>query len=328
MRRFNGFELPRVLLPPQAEALGITRARARTELRRGNWQRLASGILLTRPDEPTRSDWAQVGVALAPTGAAVTGWDVVRLHGIGDREPPGTHVLVVSSRGMHRVVGGVRIVRSARPYRYVVTAPGPGRWAEVPLVSTTRAVVDTALADSSRTRVRALVTSAVQRRACRLEDLLAELGAAPRRGSHNLRLALADARDGARSVAEARAVGKLRRADVPAFELNVPVVIGGRVRFYVDVLWRELRAGLEIDGREYHFTEREWLATIARHNELVAGGLALQHAAPSVVNRSDWAGGISEWLRARAADLGVPYCRGGVIAPPPGRTPPPLVLRA
>jgi hypothetical protein len=87
VRTFNGFELPRVLTLAQADRLGLSPARTRTELRRGNWQRLAAGIVLTRPDDPTRADWVGVGLALADRGAALTGWDAVRVRGLGDRLP-------------------------------------------------------------------------------------------------------------------------------------------------------------------------------------------------------------------------------------------------
>ncbi|MDT4933258.1 MAG: hypothetical protein QOK11_1150, partial [Pseudonocardiales bacterium] len=70
VRHVDGFELSRILVPAQVARLGLTPARVRTELRRGNWQRLSPGVLLTRPDEPTRDDWAQVGVHLAGPASA------------------------------------------------------------------------------------------------------------------------------------------------------------------------------------------------------------------------------------------------------------------
>ncbi|TAM87140.1 MAG: hypothetical protein EPN43_09640, partial [Jatrophihabitans sp.] len=267
-------DLPRVLTPAAAAAFGLTPGRIRTEVRRGNWQRLAAGVLLTRPDRPSRSDWAAVGIALAPPGAAVTGWDVARLYGVGEHRPPRHPVLVIASRGMNRVVAGVRIARTSRPFRRIVLGANSQNWADLPITTAARAVVDTALLDSDADRVRAIVTASVQRRACRVEDLVAEAALAPRRGGAHLRRALADAVTGARSVAEAHALDRLRHAEVPNFELNVPVCVDGRVVFVVDVLFRALRAVLEIDGREYHFREQDWLATMARHNALVTVGLA------------------------------------------------------
>jgi hypothetical protein len=162
-------------------------------------------------------------------------------------------VRVTSPAGMSRVVGGVQLCRTSRPFTWTTVSVLSDELPLLPVVAIARAVADTALRDPDRARVRALVTSSIQRRACRIEDLLAELRAAPRNGSGSLRVALADAVDGARSAAEARALGRLRRAPVPAFEMNVPVMLAGRASYYVDFLWRALRAVLEIDSREYHF---------------------------------------------------------------------------
>jgi hypothetical protein len=38
VRPVDGFELSRILVPAQVARLGLTPARVRTELRRGNWQ--------------------------------------------------------------------------------------------------------------------------------------------------------------------------------------------------------------------------------------------------------------------------------------------------
>lgn len=328
MRTINGYELPRVLVPAQAAKLELTPGRIRTELRRGNWQRLASGIVLTRPDDPTREDWAEAGIALAGPGAALSGWDALSLRGLGDRVPPNGPVLVLRRQGMNRLVGGVRLRRTNRPFSQITISPHSTRLPFAPIVSTARAVADTALDYEDAARVRALVTSVIQRRVCRIEDLLAELRQGPSNGSSGLRSALADAADGARSAAEAVALGRLRRAAVPAFELNVPVVVGsGRVRFVVDVLWRELRAVLEIDSREFHLGEREWQATMRRHNELTRYGFAVVHYPPSVVGEPGWSSEVADWLRARAVELAVPWPRTrGVIAPPLGQMPAPFVI--
>jgi hypothetical protein len=94
----------------------------------------------------------------------------------------------------------------------------------VRVVSVARAVVDTALLHRRARPVRALVTTAVQRELCSIEELTAQLRRAPRRNSAALRLAVADAAAGAGSVAEAKAAELLRIGGVPTFELNVPIV--------------------------------------------------------------------------------------------------------
>jgi hypothetical protein len=106
--------------------------------------------------------------------------------------------------------------------------------------------------------------------------------------------------------------------------MNVPVVLAGQARYYVDFLWRALRAVLEIDSRDYHFTEADWRNTMTRHNALIAAGFAVTHYPPSLVGRPGWADEVGDWLRARARELGVPYPRTrGVITHQLAEAPPP-----
>ena len=261
-------ELPRVLGPDLLQRFAVSRRHARTELRRGTWRRLAAGIVLTRPDEPTRSDWADAGILLAGRGSAVSGWDADRARGIGDRAPPSQHVLVLSPTAMNRVVGGVRIRRTARRFeRHVQPLGAPLEL--TPLASVARAVADAALEYRELGPIRAMLGSAVQRKHCSVPDLIAEYEDGPRNRSKLLRIALANLRDGARSAAEAVGSRRLARGAVPPFELNVPIVDQfGKLLWVVDILWRELRAALEIDSREFHFCEADWQATLRRHNAL------------------------------------------------------------
>ena len=160
--------------------------------------------------------------------------------------------------------------------------------------------------------------------------LVAELDSGPQNGSYLLRRALRAAGDGAHSEAEAAAAGKLARADVPPFELNVPIVDQhGVVLFAVDVLWRALRAALEIDSREFHFSQADWHDTLARHNKLTRYGLAVTHYSPSVVSGAGtgWLTEVAGWLRARAAELKVAMPRGsGAVTPPMDVPPAPFVV--
>jgi hypothetical protein len=321
-------QLPRVLTPELMRRFAISRSTMRTELRRGRWQGLAAGTVLTRPDEPTRADWADVGVALAGRGAAVTGWDAVRTRGVGDRDPVNDLVVVLSRDVTGRVVGGVRIRQTDRPFTRRFQPLGtPLELA--PIVALPRAVADTAVECRDLASVRALLGSAVQRGRCTVPELLAEYEAGPRNGSRFLRLALGDLRDGARSAAEARAARTLARSEVPPFELNVPILdqTGTLIRV-VDILWRELRAALEIDSREFHYTEADWQATLRRHNQLTRWGLSATHYPPREVsrNRKVFVAEVHEWLQTRAHELQVPIPRGHGIRTPRDGEPTPFVL--
>lgn len=301
--------LPRVLPVDHAERLGITEAHVRTELRRGQWRRLVRGFVLTRPDEPTRADWAAVGIALAGPAAALSGWDVVRRYGLGPQEPPVPSVLVLTAAGHNRMAGHVRIRRTDRPLTTTRTGAWDDALPNLRLASPARAVADTALWCDRLDQVRAMVTGCVQRGFASPDELAVELGAGPQQGSALLRRAVTDLMDGARSVAEAEALDVLRDGGLWPFEVNAPIRdSSGRVVYVADFLWPTLRAIVEIDSREFHFSEDDWKRTVRRHNDLTYLGYAVAHYPPSAVRDSGagWAADVRRWLEHRATELGVP----------------------
>lgn len=296
-------------------------------MRRGRWRVLAAGILLTRPDEPTREDWADVGVHLAGPGAAVTGWDALHVRGLVTRNPPPL-VVVLSPTAMNRVVGGVRIRRTQRPFdrRW---SPLGAPYELTPIAQVPRALADCAL-DVDRSATMAAVSRALQRHACSVDALYAEYHHGPRNRSAGLRQALLDVLDGARSVAEATAARRLAAGPIPRFELNVPVLdASGRVCYVLDQCWRELRAAVEIDSREHHFSEADWQKTLKRHNALTRAGLSVLHYAPTLVTcrGSTYVQDVADWLVGRATELGLQLPPGrGVLRPAPDHPPDPIVL--
>jgi hypothetical protein len=308
--RGRDVDLPRVLSTRDARNLGMSKDAMEHAIAAFGWQRLTRGFLLTAPGSPTRADWINVGLALAAPTGAISGWDAIRMVGLGEKTPPAAAALVLAREGENRVVGGVRIRPTTRPF---TTWLLPGEHPDHPychVASVARAVADTARQYRQFRAVRALVTSAVQRKRCTAEDLISELELGPRNHSAHLRRAVADLRAGARSVAEAEAIDILRRSPVPRFEANVPIVtVSGRHVADADCLWRELRAVLEIDSRQFHFEEEDWEATMARHSVLGRYGLAVDHCSPKQIRRDNtvWARGVEQWLRARAADLQVAY---------------------
>lgn len=299
-------DLPRVLGLVQAAAYGFTHEMQATRITHGQWRRMARGVVLTRPDQPTRRDWAQTGLILAGAGAAISGWDAARMYELVSGSPPDPLVLILTPTAMGRVVGQVRIRRTRR--QFVRLPLGD----DAHVVAPARAVADTALQSHSPRAVRAVVTASIQRGRCNPAELIHELSQCPRNHSAGLRTALADVMGGARSVAEAEAADRLVQARVPDFELNVPVLdAAGRQIYVVDMLWRELMVALEIDSREFHFSEHDWQQTMARHNALTAAGLTVLHYAPSVTRGRGWADEVAAILRNRAVALGLATPRPG-----------------
>lgn len=319
--------MPRVLTPALAAQHDVPRSRTRAELRRGTWRQMARGLVLTRPDEPSRLDWAEAGVRLGGPTAALSGWDALRLLGVG-KSATG-RILVLTRAGRSRSVGPLLVRRTDRPYATQYTpAEHPGI-ALLPYVSPARALADAAVGWPSLGDVRAATAQTVQRRLCGVPELAAELNRCPRNGSAHLRTALDEVAEGVRSAAEAEVARRLRRSQLPAFELNVPVLDAhGALPGVVDVLWRAYRAGLEVDSRAYHFEVADWDATLTRHNRLATGALSLLHFSPVRIMRDDgaWLDQLERWLHARARELGVPYRPGSAHRRLPRRPPAPFVL--
>jgi hypothetical protein len=301
--------LPRVLTLAGARQLGISEARIRTELAHERWRRLATGIFLTRPDVPSRGDWIHVGMVLGGPRAALSGWDAVRLRGIGSRQPPDPCVLILTRAGRNRNVGGVHLRPSGRPLRHTTFSPVDDQLADVRIATTARAICDTALSYRFLDPVRAMVTAAIQRELCAVDELVAELERGPRNGSGLLRRSLADLLAGARSIAEAEAVELLRDGGVSGFLVNAPVTGPDGSIYVADLLWPQLRAIIEVDSREFHFSEDDWKATMARHNALTGLDYAVRHYPPSAVRSggATWAAEVADWLSARARFLGVTW---------------------
>lgn len=309
MPPFGG--LPRVLTPVEARRRGISKEAVRHRVRIRSWRVLARGYVLTTAGPPTRDDWAMVGLLAAGPEAALSGWDAIRLHGIGPDRPTTPEVLVLTHGGANRRLGRALVRPTARPYgswllpREHETLP----WAQV--ADHARAVADTALTAVRVDDVRALVAASVQRRACTPDQLACQLAEMPRGGSASFRRAVEEVLDGARSVAEATAASRLRAAKVASFELNVPVLsVGGVEVANLDVLWRRLRAVLEVDSRRYHWDdERAFERTLARHNRLNRVGFVVEHHTPKAIAAGGplWAPGVDAWLRGRAAELGLLY---------------------
>jgi very-short-patch-repair endonuclease len=90
-------------------------------------------------------------------------------------------------------------------------------------------------------------------------------------GNRRRRRARDLAAGGAASVAEQRLHQLLRRARLTGWEANAPVRVRGRVIARADVLFRDVRLVIEVDGRRYHGDDR-FQHDRDRDNELVSAG--------------------------------------------------------
>jgi hypothetical protein len=194
----------------------------------------------------------------AGKGSMVTGMAALRCHHIGKAMPDLVDVLVPVAR-QRRDAGFVRLHRTTRmPER--IWQRGPIRY-----VPPSRAVADAVHAMDSLRDLRAVVADAVQRRACQVRDLAAELNEGQRPGSALFRAALADVAEGIRSTAEADLKDLLARARIPMPLFN-PALYDSNGTFIArpDAWWPELGIAIEVDSREWHLSPEDHEKTLAR----------------------------------------------------------------
>ena len=67
-----------------------------------------------------------------------------------------------------------------------------------------------------------------------------------------------------------------------------------------DFLWEDVGAILEIDSREYHFTERDWQQTLRRDQILQGAGYAVLHVTPAQLrDEAQFIAMVRAWLLVR-----------------------------
>ena len=246
-------------------AAGTRRQTVRRRILRGAWQQPCPNVVCRTTGALTSGQWMQAAIAHGGPGAMLSHRTAGALWGFTAWALP-VHVVVPHGR---RVPGGDQVTvhqsrRDCTPRLVegmLVTPPA-------------RTAVDMALDLDSSTSVAALLGRAVQTGRLSLDQLAAEVDAAPRRGSRLPRAALADLAMGSRSAAEARLLHLLRRARIPLPEMNAPVTTRLGTR-YVDALWRSLGKGVEVDGQAFHLDAAAWQADLVRQNAIQSEGIVL-----------------------------------------------------
>ncbi len=247
--------------------LQVARTTVHRAVARGRLHRVHQGVysLVAAPARPPLApEWA-AHLACGPS-AAVSGLSAARVHGLRLPRPPRTELTVVgSSRGRRRAELLVHHAETLHPAELV-------RIRGLPVTSITRVAIDV----ESRLSDRALehLVDQVLRRAGRaaLSAVIERHRGRP--GIARLRELLDPARPSAEtwSIAEERLLALLRRAGLPAPEVNV--ALGGYVP---DLLWRDQRVIVEFDSVAHHSGPGSFHHDRVRHNELVAQGYQVLH---------------------------------------------------
>jgi very-short-patch-repair endonuclease len=293
--------VPRILSRADAHRFGYTDDAIKHRLATGVWQLVLPRTLLTS-DTLLWEDRQRAAVCFAGRQALLSGAGALCDLGIRAVSRPARVLVLVPPDRAPRSTGWVRIRPSARPVRRALL-PGP------PRVELARAVADLALELRRLDDVRAVVAEVVRTDRCTIAELTAELRHGPQRGSAHLRQAIDEVAAGAWSAPEARAATLMRRHQLPRFEQNARIDLPGGRWVIVDFLWRALRAVLEIDSDTHHALTGDARRTADRHLALETLGFSVVHHTPAYVSQQPWAfvDGVHTWLRARAAELGLPW---------------------
>ncbi|MGH3440364.1 MAG: hypothetical protein ACRDRN_28475, partial [Sciscionella sp.] len=141
----------------------------------GPWQRLLPGVILLSSAPPGRTERIQAALRYAGTGALVTGWDALALHGMKNTVCGGPVHLLVPLDKQVRSATTVQIERTKR-------LPRPTMRSGFPVTHLSRAALDTTRRIDDVDQARATLAEAVQR-GTTPAALRAELGCGSNRGS-------------------------------------------------------------------------------------------------------------------------------------------------
>jgi len=293
-----------VIARSQALACGLSDGALRHRTRAGGpWQRLLPGAYLAATGTPTADQREIAALAYAGTGSVITGPAALRHHNIQALDSPLITVLIPAERKIQNA-GFVRIWRTAKIPDVILDDHG------VRIVLPARAVADAARDMASLREVRAVVGKAVQAGVCLVSQLAEELDLGPRRNSGLLRQAIAEARDGVRSVVEAEFRDLIVRARLPMPMFNARVLDGDTFIAKPDAWWPDAGLAAEVDSREWHLNPSDWERTVRRQTAMSEHGILVLHFTPSMIR--------GEPARVAA------QIRNGLIA---GLAHPPLPLR-
>lgn len=243
-----------VIARRQAIDLGLHVQAIRNRARYGDWQHLLTGVYADFTGIPTRE--AQIWAALlrAGRGAVVSHWTAAERHGLVDRPSATVHLTVPADRHPARwaAISGVAIHRSRFLGQAVHPAMSP------PCTRVEHTVLDLIEASAAFEEAYDWICRAVGRRRTTPSRLREATAARPRmRWRQDLELALGDAA-GVLSVLERRYVRGVERPHRLPTAIRQARVWQGTGNRYLDNLYGQYRACVEIDGAAAHPMDEQW----------------------------------------------------------------------
>jgi hypothetical protein len=292
----------------QAVSAGMPAAAVRGLARAGRWQLLQRGVYAAFTGKPSRD--AELWTAVLRVGvdkAVLSHYTAAEVWGITSRRSPVIHVSVPHDSNPARCgpIPGVLIHRSRSLDRARHPAHRP------PCTRVEQTVLD--LMDGARSFDEAYdwLCRAIGRRLTTAPRIRAALEERPRmKWRLEIGLALGDAAGGALSVLEVRyARGVERRHGLPAAtrQARVRQATGNR---YLDNLYAEYRACVEIDGAAAHPEDEQWRDKLRdRWNAVHEGIATIRIGLPDLLGQEQQcqtAADVAKWLSSRGRKVGHP----------------------
>jgi very-short-patch-repair endonuclease len=301
-----------VITVGQAVSAGMVAKAVRAQVRAGRWQVMRRGVYAAFTGTPSRRSelWAAV-LCADPDNAVLSHVTAAELWNLLDGPSPVVHVTVPQGGNPARCgpIPGVVVHRSRSlpGARHPVLTPPRTRVEET--------VLD--LIDSARSFDEAYgwICRAIGRRRTTAARIQAALEARSRiKWRHDIELALGYAKGGALSVLElryARGVERVHGLPTATRQARIRQATGNR---YLDNLYPDYRACVEIDGTAAHPEYEQWRdKSRDRWNAVHEGIDTIRVGVPDLINQERQcrtAADVAKWLSGRGPQVGR-RCRSG-----------------
>lgn len=296
-----------VITVAQAVSAGMSDKRVHDQVRAGRWQVLHRGIYAGFTGRPGRRSELWGALLRAGPGAVLSHQTAAEVWGLLNGPWPVIHVTVShgSSPDRYGRIAGVVIhqSRSLDRTRHPALMPPRTRVEET--------VLDLVACAQDFDEAYAWICRAIGRRRTTAARIRAALAARPRiRWRQEIELALGHASGGALSVLELRylrGVERLHGLPVARRQARVRQATGNR---YLDNLYAEYRACVEIDGTAAHPEDEQWQDKGRdRWNAVHEGIDTIRIGVPDLISqerRCTTAADVARWLCGRGPRVGRP----------------------
>ena len=287
----------------QGSTAGVAPYTMRNRVRDGRWQRLHRGVYATFSGEPLRETVLWAALLRAGPGAVLSHQTAAERHGLIDEPSPVIVITVPASRSPARTpIPGVVIHRSDAVVRTRHPAMLP------PCTRVEDTVLDLIQVARTFDDGYAWICRAIGRRRTTTDRILLAMAARKRmRWRQEIALALGDAADGALSVLEYRYVHRVERPHrLPPARRQARVRHGTGNR-YLDNLYEEYGACVELDGTAAHPADEQWRDKRRDNVNTISGLVTLRLGLLDLGDRRcETAMGVATLLR-RHGWTGSPY---------------------